>query len=117
MEQIVFHSSERESIAQCYNFRCERRMEDNILLFDLQAQTSIFNVSGTYKASVVDLQKFKEQLDSLYVGNLQKVAFISMNKLLHIELELERTERIKQYFSIRRDRTMNNGLTLETYFD
>ena len=117
MEQIVFYNSERESIVQCYNFRCERRMEDNILQFDLQAQTSIFNVSGTYKASVVDLQKFKEQLDSLYVGNLQKVAFISMDKLLHIELELERTGRIKQYFSIRRDRTMDNGLTLETYFD
>ncbi len=117
MEQIVFYNSERESIVQCYNFRCERRMEDNILQFDLQAQTSIFNVSGTYKASVVELQKFKEQLDSLYVGHLQKVAFISMDKLLHIELELERTGRIKQHFSIWKDQTMHNGLTLETHFD
>ena len=117
MEQIVFYNSERESIVQCYDFRCERRMEDNILQFDLQAQTSIFNVSGVYKASVVDLQKFKEQLDSLYVGNLQKVAFISIDKLLHVGLELKRTGRVKQHFSIWKDQTMHNGLTLETYFD
>lgn len=117
MEQIVFYNSERESMVRCYNFRCERCMPDTILQFDLQAQTSIFNVSGTYKANVVDLQKFKGQLVALYVGNLQKVVFISMDKLLHIELEMERTGRIRQYFSIRRDRTMNNGLTLKTYFD
>lgn len=117
MEQIVFYNSERESIVQCYDFCCEKRMEDYILQFDLQAQISIFNVSGIYKASVVELQKFKEQLDSLYVGNLQKVAFISIDKLLHLRLELERTGRIKQHFSIWKDQTMHNGLTLETYFD
>lgn len=116
MEEIIFYNSERIPIMQWRNFRFVKCMNDGIIQFELKAQISIFEVSNIYEVNLVELQNFKDSVNSLYNQKLHKVVWTLWNDLLQVELEREMSGSIKQHFLIKESRN-GSCLTINARFD
>lgn len=116
MEEIIFYNSERIPIMQWRNFRFVKCMNDGIIQFELKAQISIFEVSNIYEVNLVELQNFKDSVNSLYNQKLHKVVWTLWNDLLQVELEREMSGSIKQHFLIKESRN-DSCLTINARFD
>lgn len=75
-----------------YNFSYNQ--QNGTLLFNVQFEYSIFNISECYKTNMTILLKFEKELQDLYHGKSPKISFTSDDYSLYIELTSNQYEHI-----------------------
>lgn len=70
MQEIIFYDSKNVPYMTWYNFSYNQ--QNGTLLFNVQFEYSIFNISECYKTNMTTLLKFEKELQDLYHGKALK---------------------------------------------
>ena len=115
MQEIIFYDSKNVPYMTWYNFSYNQ--QNGTLLFNVQFEYSIFNISECYKTNITQIINFEKELQDLYHGISHKISFISDDYSLYIELESNQFGHIYQYVHLTKKSDSRTEFTLHLDFD
>ena len=86
MQEIIFYDSKNVPYMTWYNFSYNQ--QNGILLFNVQFEYSIFNISECYKTNITQIINFEKELQDLYHGLSHKISFMSDDYLNWYQISL-----------------------------
>lgn len=115
MQEIIFYDSKNVPYMTWYNFSYNQ--QNGTLLFNVQFEYSIFNISECYKTNITQIINFEKELQNLYHGLSHKISFISDDYSLYIELVSNQFGHIYQYVHLTKKSDSGTEFTLHLDFD
>ena len=115
MQEIIFYDSKNVPYMTWYNFSYNQ--QNGTLLFNVQFEYSIFNISECYKTNITQIINFEKELQDLYHGLSPKISFMSDDYSLYIELVSNQYGHIYQYVHLTKKSDNGTEFTLHLDFD
>lgn len=115
MQEIIFYDSKNVPYMTWYNFSYNQ--QNGTLLFNVQFEYSIFNISECYKTNITQIINFEKELQDLYHGLSHKISFMSDDYSLYIELVSNQFGHIYQYVHLTKKSYSGTEFTLHLDID